>query len=80
MTVRKFTARALWAAGEWVRMAAFMAMAYLILRSIVPASSGAQPAGPSGSVFVHTLALLGVVHLAVTLRDFGTRLGSNNPR
>lgn len=81
MTVRKVAARVLSALGEAIRITAFMCIAFLIIGSIVPASSGAQPVtGPPAGVFVLTLALLGVVYLAVGLRELGDRLGSTTRR
>lgn len=81
MTARRITGRMLSALGEAVRITAFMCIAFLLIGSIVPASSGVQPVtGPPAGVFVLTLALLGVVYLAVGLRELGDRLGSTTRR
>nr|WSS66750.1 hypothetical protein OG284_36630 [Streptomyces sp. NBC_01177] len=77
MTLRTLTARALYVVAEVIRLAAFAGIAFVILGSIAPDSSGVQPVtGPPFGIFVLTLALIGVAYLAVTLREAGERLGS----
>ncbi|MFF9690248.1 hypothetical protein [Streptomyces sp. NPDC014623] len=81
MTIRKITGRALSFLGELVRFMAFMAAAFVILGSIVPASTGARPVtGHPAGLFVLTLALIGVAYLAAELRELGNRLSSTTRR
>jgi hypothetical protein len=81
MTVRKITGRTLSFLGELVRFLAFMAAAFVVLGSIVPAGSGARPVtGHPIGLFVLTLALIGVSYLAAELRELGNRLSSNTRR
>lgn len=74
MTTRTLAGRALTAAGETIRIVAFLCIALVILVSVAPADSGVHLNGPAWGVFVVTLALVGVVHIATLIRDAGARL------
>ena len=74
MTTRTLAGRALTAAGETLRIVAFMCIAVVLLVSIAPHDTGLHLNGPAWGVLVVTLALLGVAFLATAVRDFGARL------